>query len=66
MWESGAPLHYVVLRTDEDTCVRRAAARAIPDLSASGPVRSMHRQFLDLPATPHQQRIFVAGIDQEA
>lgn len=48
-------LHYVVLRPDEETTVRRARARTGEHaLTDPGPVRSLHRQFLDLgPLEPH-------------
>lgn len=48
LWASGAPLHYVVLRPDEATCVARAVARSAPELVDPEPVRVMHEKFADL------------------
>ncbi|AZM46219.1 nucleoside/nucleotide kinase family protein [Streptomyces sp. WAC 06738] len=46
---AGVPLHYVVLRPDEQTTLARATARTGPDaLTDPGPVRAMHREFADL------------------
>jgi len=45
---TGSPLHYVVLRPDEESTVARAAARGTSALTDPEPVRSMHRQFSDL------------------
>lgn len=42
------PLHYVVLRPDEDTVLARATARGGGALTDPGPVRGLHRQFADL------------------
>lgn len=52
-----APVHYVVLRPDEETCLRRARGRAgeerepgFPALTDEAPLRHTHRQFRDLVA----------------
>jgi hypothetical protein len=45
---TGSPLHYVVLRPDEDSTVARASARGTSALTDPEPVRSMHRQFSEL------------------
>ncbi|MGL6233757.1 MAG: AAA family ATPase [Segniliparus sp.] len=52
---SAVPLHYVVLRPDEETAVARAMARTSSDaLTDPEPIRSLHRQFRDLgPLEPH-------------
>lgn len=42
------PLHYVVLRPDQDTTLRRATSRGPDALTAAEPVRSLHRQFSGL------------------
>jgi predicted kinase len=39
------PLHYVIIRPDEDTTLRRAAARDDGALTDPEPVRHMHQQF---------------------
>jgi adenylate kinase family enzyme len=47
-------LHYVVLRPDEATAVRRASARGDQALTNPDPIRSLHRQFTNLgPYEPH-------------
>jgi hypothetical protein len=47
--QNAVPLHYVVLRPDEETAVRRAQARTGPEaLTDPEPIRLLHRQFLDL------------------
>jgi predicted kinase len=52
--EYGVPLHYVVLRPDLDTTLRRATARGPDALTDSAPIRSMHGQFTALgPYEPH-------------
>ncbi|MEW1865712.1 AAA family ATPase [Streptomyces sp. NPDC088194] len=38
-------LHYVVLRPDQDTTLRRATGRGADALTDPEPVRAMHRQF---------------------
>ncbi|CAO5153934.1 Adenylate kinase family enzyme [Frankia sp. AiPs1] len=52
---SGIALHYVVLRPDEATTVRRATARTGADaLVDPVPLRALHRQFRGLgPFEPH-------------
>jgi predicted kinase len=45
---TGAPLHYVILRPDEDTTVARAVARGEDALTEPEPVLAMYRQFTDL------------------
>jgi chloramphenicol 3-O-phosphotransferase len=42
------PLHYVVLRPDLTTTLRRATRRADGALGDPEPIRSLHRQFTDL------------------
>jgi predicted kinase len=42
------PLHYVILRPDQATTLRRAADRADPALTDAEPIRSLHRQFTDI------------------
>jgi hypothetical protein len=39
------PLHYVILRPDPGTAMRRAAGRAGDALTDPEPIRSLHRQF---------------------
>ena len=47
-------LHYVILRPDEATTVRRASARGDQALTNPDPIRSLHRQFTNLgPYEPH-------------
>ena len=47
-------LHYVILRPDEPTTVRRAVARGGEALTDPEPVRSLYRQFTGLgPYEPH-------------
>ena len=41
------PLHYVILRPDEATALRRAASRDGQALTDPKPIRSLHRQFTD-------------------
>jgi adenylate kinase family enzyme len=41
-------LHYVILRPDESTTLRRASARSDQALTNSEPIRSLYRQFTDL------------------
>jgi len=51
---TGLELHYLVLRPDEATTVRRAVERGPEALTNPGPVRVMHGQFADLgPFEPH-------------
>ncbi|WP_433265142.1 AAA family ATPase [Actinosynnema sp. CS-041913] len=45
---TGLDLHYLVLRPDEATTVRRAVERGGEALTDPHPVRSLHRQFADL------------------
>ena len=42
------PLHYVILRPDEQTTLSRAVARGDSALTEPEPVRHMHRQFASL------------------
>jgi adenylate kinase family enzyme len=42
------PLHYVILRPDQATALRRAASRDHPALTDPKPIRSLHRQFTDI------------------
>jgi predicted kinase len=44
-------LHYVILRPDEPTTVRRAVARGDEALTDPEPIRSLYRQFTDLGPT---------------
>jgi chloramphenicol 3-O-phosphotransferase len=44
------PLHYVILRPDEITALRRAAGRGTDALTDPEPVRSLHQQFTGLGA----------------
>jgi len=44
----GVALHYVVLRPDESTTLRRATSRGADALTDPEPIRSLHRQFTDL------------------
>jgi predicted kinase len=47
--KSGLPLHYVVLRPDEQTALRRAVLRRGPGaLTDPRPVRQLHAAFADL------------------
>ncbi|GAB3683393.1 AAA family ATPase [Streptomyces sparsus] len=46
--EAGLPLHYAVLRPDEQTTLARGTARPDHPLTEPGPIRRMHRQFTDL------------------
>jgi hypothetical protein len=41
-------LHYVILRPDEPTTLRRASARGDQALTDPDPIRSLHRQFTNL------------------
>lgn len=41
-------LHYVILRPDEGTTLRRAVSRGFNALTDPEPVRSLHRQFTDI------------------
>jgi predicted kinase len=51
---SGVPLHYIVLRADEETTLARAAGRDSGALTETGPVKAMYGQFADLGAfEPH-------------
>lgn len=43
-------LHYVVLRPDQDTVMRRATGRGEGALTDAEPIRSMYRQFAELGA----------------
>ena len=45
---SGVQLHYVVLRPDQATALRRATARSAAALTDPEPVRSLHSQFANL------------------
>jgi predicted kinase len=45
---AAVPLHYVVLRPDEDSTLARAVARGNGALTEPEPVLDMHRQFRDL------------------
>lgn len=45
---SGIPLHYVILRPDEQTTLHRASGRGTDALTEPGPVLDMYRQFQDL------------------
>lgn len=46
---AGTELHYLVLRPDVDTALRRATGRTASDaLVDPGPIRSLHEQFADL------------------
>ena len=42
---STVPLHYVIIRPDEQTTLSRAASRGDGALIETGPVLEMHRQF---------------------
>lgn len=42
------PLHYVILRPDQATAVRRAVSRTSHALTDPEPIRSLHRQFTDI------------------
>jgi hypothetical protein len=42
------PLHYVILRPDEATALRRAVDRDGPALTNPEPIRSLYRQFTDI------------------
>ena len=42
------PLHYVILRPDQATTLRRAVDRGGPALTDSEPIRSLYRQFTDI------------------
>ncbi len=44
----GIPLHYVILRPDQATALRRAVNRTDPALTDPEPIRSLHRQFTDI------------------
>jgi adenylate kinase family enzyme len=44
------PLHYVILRPDEATALRRAVSRSAEALTDPGPIRSLHRQFTQVGA----------------
>ena len=47
-------LHYVILRPDEPTTLRRASARGDQALTDPEPIRSLHRQFTSPgPYEPH-------------
>ncbi|RII17108.1 Chloramphenicol phosphotransferase-like protein [Streptomyces sp. YIM 130001] len=51
---TGIPLHYVVLRPDEATTLRRGTNRGPDALTDVEPLRQMHGQFADLgPYEPH-------------
>lgn len=50
---SGHPLHYVVLRPNEDTTLHRATNRTGDALTDAEPVRSLYRQFSGLKAFEH-------------
>ena len=45
---TGIPLHYAIIRPDEETTVSRSAGRGEGALTVSGPVRDMYQQFRDL------------------
>jgi chloramphenicol 3-O-phosphotransferase len=45
---TGIPLHYVILRPDDQTTLRRAGGREADALTEPGPVRDMYQQFQDL------------------
>ena len=44
------PLHYVILRPDEATALRRAVSRDDHALTDPEPIRSLHRQFTNIGA----------------
>jgi adenylate kinase family enzyme len=44
------PLHYVILRPDQATALRRAVSRASHALTDPEPIRSLYRQFTDIGA----------------
>jgi len=44
------PLHYVILRPDQATALRRAVSRTDHVLTDPEPIRSLHRQFTDIGA----------------
>lgn len=46
----GIELHYVVLRPDQDTTLRRAAGRGDEALTDPEPIRALHQQFTDIEA----------------
>ncbi len=45
---TGIPLHYVILRPDEQTTMGRATGRGADALTEPGPVLDMYRQFRNL------------------
>lgn len=57
-------LHYVVLRPDEQTTLRRAGGRGAGALTDPGPVRSLHQLFADL-GDYEPQAIDSSGLDAE-
>lgn len=46
--DRGIALHYLVLRPDEETTIRRATSRGGHPLTAAEPVRALYRQFTAL------------------
>ncbi len=46
--EAGVPLHYAVLRPDEETTLARGTTRESHPLTDPGPIRLMYAQFADL------------------
>jgi adenylate kinase family enzyme len=58
------PVHYVVLRPDKDTTLRRAQARGAAELTDAGPVLDLHRQFSDL-ATFESHVVDSSALDPE-
>ena len=50
------PPHYVILRPDQATALRRARRRPSHTLTDPGPIRQLHRQFTDIGA--HERHVF--------
>ncbi|WP_406089029.1 AAA family ATPase [Streptomyces sp. NBC_01013] len=44
----GVELHYIVLRPDQNTTLRRAASRSNEALTEPEPIRALHQQFTDI------------------
>ena len=64
---TGIPLHYLVLRPDEPSTLRRATARGAGALVDPAPIRDLHRQFSELAdLEPHALDTTALTSDQTA
>jgi len=50
------PLHYVIVRPDQATALRRARRRPSHALTNPGPIRQLHREFTDIGA--YERHVF--------